>query len=76
MFEEWVDEVARELGVEDEVDVDAILDLARVAAHEVERRAAPVTTYLVGLAVGRGADPEATFKKIEGMAKRRDPPSG
>ncbi|MDQ3986072.1 MAG: DUF6457 domain-containing protein [Actinomycetota bacterium] len=68
MFDEWVDGVAKELGVEEEFDVDAILDLARVAAHEVERRAAPVTTYLVGLAVGRGADPDATFKRIEEMA--------
>jgi hypothetical protein len=29
---------------------DALLDLARVAAHTSERWVAPVTTYLVGLA--------------------------
>jgi hypothetical protein len=30
-------------------EVEAILELARVAAHASERRAAPVTTYLAGL---------------------------
>jgi len=32
-----------------------ILDLARDAAHGVARPAAPLTAYLVGVAVGRGA---------------------
>ena len=32
-----------------------LLDLARDAAHEIERPAAPLTTFLVGVAVGRGA---------------------
>jgi Domain of unknown function (DUF6457) len=35
--------------------VHILLDLARDSAHEVERVAAPLTTYLVGIAVGRGA---------------------
>jgi Domain of unknown function (DUF6457) len=39
-------------------EVEAILELARVAAHTSERRAPPVTTYLVGLVLG-GAAPEA-----------------
>lgn len=29
----------------------ALLDLARIAAHQSHRSAAPITTYLVGLAV-------------------------
>lgn len=32
--------------------VSLLLDLARIAAHRSERWTAPVTTYLVGLAVG------------------------
>ncbi len=36
-----------------ESDLQAILDGARHAAHEVERPAAPVTTYLMGMAVAR-----------------------
>jgi hypothetical protein len=39
-------------------EVEAVLELARVAAHASERRAAPVTTYLAGLVLG-GAAPEA-----------------
>ena len=34
--------------------VHTLLDLARDSAHEVERVAAPLTTFLVGIAVGRG----------------------
>jgi hypothetical protein len=58
-FDKWVDELCEALGIEDDVDVDALLDLARDSAHHVERRAAPVTTFLVGLAAGRagGTDP-------------------
>jgi hypothetical protein len=39
-------------------EVEAVLELARVAAHTAERRAAPVTAYLAGMA-GAGAAPEA-----------------
>ena len=42
-------------GVLDEHAVRTVLDLARDAAHEIERPAAPLTTFLVGMAVGRGA---------------------
>ena len=38
----------------DEDAVHILLDLARDSAHEVERVAAPLTTFLVGIAVGRG----------------------
>jgi hypothetical protein len=41
--------------VMDEDSVQILLDLARDSAHEVERVAAPLTTFLVGIAVGRGA---------------------
>lgn len=51
----WVTAASAELGLDDEVDLDLLLDLARDVAHGVERKAAPVTTYLLGLAVGRGA---------------------
>ncbi|HEV3463828.1 MAG TPA: DUF6457 domain-containing protein [Actinomycetota bacterium] len=39
-------------------EIEAILELARVAAHTSERRAAPVTTYLAGLVLA-GAAAEA-----------------
>ena len=38
-----------------------MLDLARDAAHAVDRPAAPLTAYLLGMAVGRGlALPDAS----------------
>lgn len=56
---QWLTALADELAVSDvEVDdetVRRLLDLARDAAHEVERVAAPLSTFLVGVAVGRGA---------------------
>lgn len=55
-LERWSASLARELGVSDlEVDIDAVLALAGVAAHAVLRPAAPLTTYLVGYAAGRAA---------------------
>ena len=58
-LDDWVAALAAELGVEAEVDVRGLLDLARVAAHSVDRPAAPLTTFLVGYAAGRGGDPSA-----------------
>ena len=64
---DWIDELSDVLDVDTEVDEGLVLDLARVAAHNVERRAAPITAYLLGFAVGsRGADPE----EIERLAAR------
>ena len=57
---QWLARLADELGVADVVLDDAathdLLDLTREAAHGVERVAGPLTTFLVGVAVGRGAD--------------------
>lgn len=57
--DEWLAALSARIGTEDiPMDADAmhiVLDLARDAAHEVERPAAPLTTFLVGVAVGRGA---------------------
>ncbi|MPZ94373.1 MAG: hypothetical protein GEU96_05510 [Propionibacteriales bacterium] len=58
-LQEWNDRLAEALGVEVEVDIAAVLDLARDAAHHVERPAAPLTTFLVGYAAAmRGGSAE------------------
>ncbi len=60
VLDDWIDEVCAALGIEQDVDADGLLDVSRVVAHQVERRAAPVTTYLIGLAAAQvGGDPEA-----------------
>jgi hypothetical protein len=50
--DEWIDSFARSLGVDppDAITVEVLLDIAGVAAHTSERRAAPLTCYLIGLA--------------------------
>ena len=64
---DWIDELCDVLDLETEIDEGLVLDLARAAAHNVERPAAPITTYLLGLAAGsQGADLEA----VEALAAR------
>jgi Domain of unknown function (DUF6457) len=56
---DWIDELCDALDIETEVDEGLVLDLARDAAHNVERPAAPITTYLLGYAAAqRDAGPE------------------
>jgi hypothetical protein len=56
----WTAELADALGLDPaSVDRDLLLAVARDAAHNVARPAAPLTTFLVGLAAGRrGGSPE------------------
>ena len=50
----WVVRLATELDLEvEDLDVQALLDVARDAAHSVVRPAAPLATFLVGYAAGR-----------------------
>ena len=65
MAEEWLEHVAGELGLSADVPAEALLDAARVAAHTVERKAAPLTTYLIGLAAARApGEAEAICRKV------------
>ena len=54
---EWVERFASALGVDapDQATVDALLDIAGVAAHASERTAAPIACWLIGQA-GVGVD--------------------
>jgi hypothetical protein len=56
---DWIDELCDALEIDTEVDEALVLDLARDAAHNVERPAAPLTTFLLGYAAAyRDAGPE------------------
>ncbi len=50
---EWTAAAVAELGLDIEVDLKLVLALARDAAHAVERPAAPITTYLLGVAAAQ-----------------------
>jgi hypothetical protein len=60
-LEAWLTELGEALDVDPAaVDIGLLLDVARDAAHGIARPAAPLTTFLVGLAAGRrGADADA-----------------
>jgi len=66
----WIEAVCAELGIDVAVDVDLILDVAKDAAHNVERPAAPVSTYLLGVAIAQGQDPNTAAEKISALAKQ------
>ena len=66
---DWIAAVQKELGLDVLFETDAILDVAREAAHATERKAAPVTTYLMGVAAAQGANPQEVAAKIEKLAK-------
>ncbi|MEW1772963.1 NTP transferase domain-containing protein [Streptomyces sp. NPDC086777] len=60
VLDEWISAVKDELGIDLDVDIRLLLDLARDAAHGVDRPAAPLTTFLVGYAAAQGkGGPEA-----------------
>jgi len=65
-LDQWMTTVCDALGIE-LPGSGPILDLARDVAHGVLRPAAPVTAYLVGLAVGRGADPAEAFATVTAL---------
>jgi hypothetical protein len=57
-IDRWVMAVAEELGVTpNPADTRTILDMTKDVAHNVDRPAAPVTAYLIGIAVGQGRKP-------------------
>jgi hypothetical protein len=71
-LDDWTAAAGRSLGL-DPAEADAhrtlVLDLARETAHGVARPAAPVTAYLLGLAVGRGADPATAAARLTELAR-------
>ena len=75
-LDEWVAAACDQLGIErGEVPTSLVLDLARDVAHHTLRPAAPVTTYLLGVAVGRGADPKEAASTLTALATSQPHPS-
>ncbi len=76
---DWIDELEDVLDVEAEVDEGLVLDLARVAAQNVQKTAAPITAYLLGFAAGAGElDPEKVERlaaKVQQLAESWDRPA-
>lgn len=63
----WVEHLCATLGVDPSaVELRAILDMTRDVAHHVDRPAAPVSAFIVGLAAAaEGGSPEAVRAACE-----------
>jgi len=66
----WTEAACRALGLDRTVvDRTMVLDLARDVAHNVLRPGAPLTAYLLGVAVGRGADAADAAARLADLAR-------
>ena len=72
-LDDWVAQAADALGVDKDMNIALVLDLARDVAHAVARPAAPVNSYLLGLAVAGGADPETAAATLVSIAREWPP---
>lgn len=63
---DWLERVTKELGIDGQLtddDADALLKIARIAAHTSDdRRSAPLLTYLVGRS---GASPAQILEDLQ-----------
>ncbi len=76
----WLDEMTEALGEAplDRAHIGAMLKLSREVAHGVDRKMAPVSTYVAGLHVARrraeGATPGDALGEVEDAVARLIPP--
>ena len=76
-LDEWAAAVCGELGLDPAaLDPRLVLDLARDVAHGVARPAAPLTAYLLGVAVGQGRPPAESAARISRLAAQWIPAEG
>ena len=68
-MDKWVEQLTKALELPAAVDVDTMLDVARDVAHNVERKATPVTTYLMGVAVGGGMPEEVVVERVRALVE-------
>jgi len=68
-LDSWTAAACAELGIDPAaVHVPMILDLARVVAHQVDRPAAPVTAFMLGLAAAAGQSPDEAARRLRALA--------
>ncbi|HEY2313682.1 MAG TPA: DUF6457 domain-containing protein [Streptosporangiaceae bacterium] len=74
-LDNWTAAACADLGIDPAaVDLRQILDLARDAAHQVERPAAPVTAFLLGLAIGGGMPADQAAARLRALVGVWTPP--
>ena len=76
-LDEWAKAACGELGLDPaSLDTQLVLDLARDVAHGVARPAAPLTAYLLGVAVGQGRPLAGSAARLSELAAQWDPAGG
>ena len=75
MTEEWIQALSKQLQLNiDFLDKEEILDLTREVAHNIERKAAPLTTFLLGYLAGKNnlekEEISKLIKQIENTIKQ------
>ena len=64
-LDSWLSAAATALGLDpSSVHTATLLNVARDVAHNVARPAAPLSTFLLGVAVGRAADPDLALARF------------
>lgn len=69
-LDDWTQRACQALSLEPEFAAEhqrLVLELARDVAHGVVRPAAPIAAFLLGVAVGRGADPVQAAGILTGL---------
>lgn len=73
----WLDRVAEHLDVTGvDLDVDRVHLMTGVVADGVQRSMAPISAFLVGAAVARGASLEDACEMVEVVTRARPAPAG
>ncbi|TFC52139.1 hypothetical protein E3T26_06470 [Cryobacterium sp. TMT1-21] len=68
-LDDWLAALAARLGLDPaDVPVGTLLDVARDVAHNVARPAAPLSTFLVGLAAARAGGTAADIERASALA--------
>ncbi len=72
ILEQWTAAAGVGLGLDpgqpSTAEAKTVLDLARDVAHAVDRPAAPLTAYLLGVAVGRGLNLPEAADRVRALA--------
>ena len=69
-LDRWAAAASAELGIELSGDyIKTVLNLALVAAHRVDRPAAPLTAFLLGIAVGQGRPLPESARQLQDLAQ-------
>lgn len=83
ILEQWTAAAGAALGLDPDplstAETKAVLDLSRDVARAVDRVAAPLTAYLLGVAVGRGLTLSEAADRVRALAagwpERAEPPT-